>query len=393
MTDPIVTSAEDLLDLSDEQISAMSQPPEVKEETAEEKAARELAEANPPAQADDTAQGAEGNDSVPGSEGEAETPPTQVDDKSKGVDDTGEEGNASAQDTSGKDKQTPPGKPEGGEKPPTQVTDEGFDYKAAYQALMAPLKANGKTIELKTPDELKQLAQMGANYTKKMQALQPHRKVLMMLENNGLLDEGKLSYLIDLDKKNPEAIKKLIKDAGINPLDIDTDAESQYQQGNHRVTDAEAAFTTQLEDLKSSPDGIQTIQTINTWDQASKDVLWTNPALMATIHSQRENGIYNAIASEIDRRRTLGIIPTEVPFLHAYKAVGDELNASGAFNKLGSSHKPVATRTATPKATVANNDKASAAAPSRSSPKVTKPFVNPLAMSDDQFMKEFKDRL
>jgi hypothetical protein len=390
MPDPIITSGQDLLDLPDDQISAMSTPPTIREETDEEKAAREAAKLAE----QDTAQGGEGDDSVPGSEEpdepEDDAPPTQVDDKSKKVDDVDED-EQPPQQTLGKGAETPTvvAKPEGNAKP-----EKAFDFEAAYKTLMAPIKANGKTIEIRSPEELIQLAQMGANYTKKMQALQPHRKLLMMLENNGLLDEGKLSYLIDLEKKNPEAIKKLVKEAGINPLDIDTEAESTYQQGNHRVSDAEAVFTTQLEDLKSTPDGVQTIQTINAWDQASKDVLWTNPALMATIHTQRENGIYGAIATEIERRRMLGIIPAEVPFLHAYKAVGDELNASGAFTKLGKPQKqPVATRTAAPKPTATNSDKANAAAPSRSTPKAAKPFVNPLSMSDDQFMKEFKDRL
>ena len=50
--------------------------------------------------------------------------------------------------------------------------------------------------------------QMGAGYGRKLQDMQPHLKTLRMLEKNNLLDEGKLSYLIDLDQKNPDAIKK-----------------------------------------------------------------------------------------------------------------------------------------------------------------------------------------
>lgn len=273
------------------------------------------------------------------------------------------------------------------------------NFEELYNKIMAPLKANGKTIELQSPEEAIQLMQMGANYTKKMQAIQPHRKILQMLENNGLLDDGKLSYLIDLDKKNPEAIKKLIKDSGIDPLQIDTEAESTYIQGNHRVSDEEAGFVSQLDDLKSTQEGTKTLQAINTWDQASKEVLWKNPELMGTIHIQRENGIYDVINNEVERRRVLGSIPTHVSFLNAYKLVGDELDAKGAFAHLVQKQQvpgekvPVATRVAQPKPVVKNGDKASAAAPTRSSPKVTKPFVNPLSMSDEQFMKEFKDRL
>lgn len=392
---------EEVLDMSDEDFAKLTNPPAVtpeKEETPEEKAAREAAEAEAAQQAE--AQNAEnqqpdGEEQPPKADDEKEN--TEVETAPKKVGDNFEESATLSKDNSGgastpkqEKPAVPAAKPDGQEATPP-------NFEESYKQLMAPIHANGKTIELHSPDELRQLAQMGANYTKKMQAIAPHRKVLMMLENNGLLDEGKLSFLIDLEKKNPEAIKKLIKEAGINPLDIDTEVEPTYREGNHRVTDEEAAFVSQLEDLKSTPEGTQTIQTINNWDQASKEVLWNNPSLMATIHSQRANGIYDTIAKEIDRRRTLGQIPTEVPFLQAYKAVGDELHNAGAFNNLGTKppqgKTPVAVRPAVPKPPVANGDKASAAAPSRSTPKVAKPFVNPLQMSDDEFMKTFKDRL
>ena len=272
-----------------------------------------------------------------------------------------------------------------------------INYEEQYNRLMAPFKANGKMITLNSPEELIQLAQMGANYTRKMQDIQPHRKVLQMLQNNGLLDEGKLSFLIDLDKKDPEAIKKLIKDTGMDPLDIDTSVEPAYKEGNHRISDEDVAFTTALEDIKSTPNGIETIQVINQWDHASKDLLWKSPDLMAVIHSQRDNGIYDRIATEIDRRKTLGIIPATVPFIQAYRVVGDELNNQGKFNDLvkpiPKNNQPIATRVVTPKPTVTNGTKASAASTTRSVTTSAKQLVNPLAMSDEDFLKQMNNRV
>lgn len=273
----------------------------------------------------------------------------------------------------------------------TQPAGE-IDYKAGYEQLMAPFKANGKTMQVKSVEEAIQLMQMGANYTRKMQELQPHRKTLLMLENNGLLDEGKLSFLIDLDKKNPEAIKKLLQDANINPLDVDMDQESTYQEGNHKVSDEEAQFRLVLDELNSNPVGRETLQTINsTWDQASKEVLWKQPEVMNTIHQQRENGVYARITAEIDRRRTLGQIQVGVPFLEAYRVVGDELHRSGAFNDLfkpkATAAAPVATRAAMPKPT-GLDPKAEAAAVHRGSPsKTTSPLEAMQKASDDEFLK------
>ena len=266
-----------------------------------------------------------------------------------------------------------------------------IDYKKFYEKIMTPFKANGKLITLKTPEEAIQLMQMGANYTRKMQAIAPYKKTLLMLENNGLLDEDKLSFLIDLDKKNPEAIKKLIKDAGIDPMDIDTSTEPQYKEGSHKVSNEEAAFMTVLDDLKQSQDGMQTIKEINSnWDDASKNILWSSPDIMRTIHQQRENGVYQLIVDEMERQRTLGNISPETPFLVAYKQIGDALVA----NKQKAVPQPVAVKAKTVKtSTVKNNEKAKAAAPNRTTPSAPKRFINPLAMSDEEFLKQMKDRL
>ena len=290
--------------------------------------------------------------------------------------------------------------------PPTPEEAQSF-----FTKIMTPFKANGKLIELKTPEEAIQLMQMGANYTRKMQDIQPHRKMLTMLQNNNLLDEGKLDYLISLDKKDPEAIKKFIKESGIDPLDIDTTTEPSYRAGNHMVSDNEVALNTVMEDIGSTPEGKMTIVDVNTnWDQASKEALWENPEILTVIHAQRENGVYAKITAEMDRQKLLGQIPATTPFLKAYKDVGDQLYKTGseqtdestkgtektepaATPKQEATPEAVGTSTLAPKAQVENGDKASAASPTRSTPRKAKEIINPLSMSDDDFIKQFNGRV
>lgn len=279
------------------------------------------------------------------------------------------------------------------------------NYEEFFKRVTAPLKANGKTIEIRTPEEAITLMQQGANYTRKMQALAPHRKMLLMLENNGLLDEGKLSFLIDIEKKNPEAIRKLLKDAQIDPRDIDLEdpTAKPYLEGNHRVSDQEANFKHILEELRSTPEGFETLQIVNSqWDQASKEELYKHPDVLPLIQQQRANGIYDRITTELERQRALGQVPAHIPFLHAYKIIGDQLAQAGHFNDLMASETtspppqqqqqvargPVITRTEKPKASVTNGDKVSAATSTRSNPREAKTTVNPLALSDDDFMKQ-----
>lgn len=269
------------------------------------------------------------------------------------------------------------------------------NYEEFYKTIMSPLNANGKKIELKSPEEAIQLMQMGANYTRKMQAIAPHRKILMMLEKNGLLDEGKLSLLIDVDKKNPEAIAKIVKDSGIDPRDIDTEADSTYREGNHRVTEEEVGFKTVLDELSSNPEGRETLSRIHTqWDQASKEILWTQPEVMTLIDQQRKSGVYDIVTTELERQRTLGAIPATVPYLTAYKNIGDALAAQGAFAHLAPAPapkpaaSPVAVRVAVPKPDAPNGDKVNAAATPRNAGKKAETVVNPLALSDDDFQKQ-----
>jgi hypothetical protein len=313
---------------------------------------------------------------------------------------------AAGKDAQGKDKADTSAEA----KPAAQTA--AADYESFYKRVMAPFKANGKMIELRSVDEAIQLMQMGANYTRKMQDIQPHRKTLLMLENNQLTDPDQLSFLIDVKNGDPKAIQKLLKDKGIDPMSIDTTEDSNYLGGNHKVSDEEANFRSTLSDLSSHDEGKATLQVVNsTWDQASKEVLWKDPGILQAMHQQRENGIYDRISTEVNRLKTLGVIPADLPFIQAYKAVGDELQKVGAFNDLvtpaaktpsfsGSgdagtpaAKEPVATRVVAPKPAVTNGDQASAAAATRSTPREVKKFVNPLAMSDDEFLQQMKNRV
>ena len=96
---------------------------------------------------------------------------------------------------------------------------------------------------------------------------------------------------------------------------------------------------------------------------------------------------------------TLGKL-ANVTFLEAYKLVGDELvaqHSSGQApaNPASAQTQPqvLATRPAAPKAPIANSDQVAAAAPSRGTAPTHKTFVNPLAMSDDDFLKQMENRV
>ena len=268
----------------------------------------------------------------------------------------------------------------------TSVTDSGSDdYETKYKELLAPFRANGKEIKVETADDLRRLAQMGVGYNAKMAELKPIRKLAKMLENEGSLNEEKINYLIDLSKNNVSAITKLVKDSGINPLDIDTDSAEAYKPNTYTVHDNQLALDEALDDLERTSSGQRVIDLVSTkFDKASKRVLVSNPAYMQQLESHIENGIYDQVMAVVDRERLFNRIPDNLSDLDAYNMIGQQMAQAGAFNGTAptpqaSSHKK------------AQDDKRQHRKRAASSPKgkrqAPKQIQNVLSMSDEEFEK------
>ena len=278
-------------------------------------------------------------------------------------------------------------------KPEVKETSDSIDYKAAYERLTAPFKANGKEIKVGSVEDAIELMQMGANYSKKMAALKPHLRMIKMLENNGLMDESKLSYLIDLNGKNPEAIAKLVKDSGLDPLEMDSEKADGYKPKSHKVDDREIELDNVLEEIKDSPTYQRTISVVsNDWDKASKDVIANTPQILKVLNAHMESGIYDLIQAELENERMFGRLQG-LSDIEAYRKVGDNIQAIGGFDHLaeGQQSQPKQ-NVVSPKPMQVQNDKLKdkkrAAAPSK--PAVTSPAIkdfNPLALSDEEFAK------
>lgn len=268
-----------------------------------------------------------------------------------------------------------------------------IDYKAEYERLTQPFKANGKEIKVSSVEDAVELMQMGANYSKKMAALKPHLKLIKMLDKHGLMDESKLSYLIDLNGKNPEAIAKLVKDSGLDPMEMDENKADDYKPSSYKVDDREIELDNVLESIKDSSTYQRTISVVsNDWDKTSKEVIANTPQILSVLNAHMESGIYDIIQSELENERTFGRLQG-LSDIEAYRYVGDRIQANGGFSHLakGQQNQPKQNVVSAKPMQVQDDrlkDKKRAAAPSK--PAVTtqgaKDF-NPLALSDEEFAK------
>lgn len=262
----------------------------------------------------------------------------------------------------------------------------GVDYKAEYERLLAPFRASKREIQVKSVDDARSFMQMGVDYQFKMQALKPKLRMLRALDKNGLLEEDKINFWIDLDKKNPEAIKKFIKDKEIDPMELDLESESKYQPNSYAPSEREQAIDDVLDSIRETESYERTIDELgNKWDEPSKEILTSNPQLIKLINDQIAQGIYDQIMNVVASERMLGRL-AGLNDLMAYKTVGDALQASGAFDHLKKESKPKRKTSQDPKLK-ARKRAASPTKRSSSTASTSAKDFNPLALSDEEFEK------
>lgn len=433
-----VKTIDDFINLSDEDMLSQTENLDFEKMIEEEKKKKEQEEADSLGSTDDSNEENEGGNEEEGEGGEddGEDDPSDDSDGSDKSDDSagdsGSDGNAEDADgdkneetedkgnqrkiLSVKDKKNKDNKEEENNRQNkadgSKVEDTTPNYEDLYKQIMKPFKANGREVTLNSPDEVIKLMQMGANYTKKMQALQPNLKILRMLENNQLLDENKINELIDITKGNKAAISKYLKNSGIDPMDIDTESEVNYTPGNHSVSDREINFDMVLDEVVATETGQELIIHIEKqWDRASKEEILKEPALIRNLAQHKSYGIYDQIAAEVEKQKMLGHPQiANLPFIHAYKAIGEYMSQQGLLkaNNSGDGNNPIQTQNhihtqKTPlakapapsakRSSVSNSAKAKAASPSAGGSKKAQQTFNPLAVSDEEFLEQMKNRV
>ena len=276
---------------------------------------------------------------------------------------------------------------EGDEESPDEST---VNYEEEYSKLLQPFKAAGKEFQVNSVDEAITLMQKGIGFNKKMSTIAPHMKTIRTLEQHGLLDESKINFLIDLDKKNPEAIKKLVQDSKIDPLDLSADEETTYTSTNYGVTDVQVALADEMDSIKDTPTYGQTMQTIERWDQKSTEEVVKEPRLLSVINDHIALGVYDKINTRLEREKLLGNL-NGMSDLEAYQHVGDTLHKEGAFNEptpnTDVTATPTKSRSTTPDPKTKAKKKAAGITKNRSNsvrkPKQTIDFN----LSDEEFLK------
>ena len=209
--------------------------------------------------------------------------------------------------------------------------DDEQNYEAMYNQLMAPFRAAKREIKLDNVEDARRLLKMGVDYSMKMQKLKPQLRTLRTLEKAGLTDPSRINFLIDLEKKDPVAIKRLLKDSGIDPMTLNLEGSEDYVPTDHAPGDAESNVRDVLDDIKDDEGFDKTYELITKGlDKASKIQLQESPETIAQLHDHIQAGVYDKVQERVANEKMLGRL-TGLSDLQAYYKVGDVMYKAGEF--------------------------------------------------------------
>lgn len=274
-----------------------------------------------------------------------------------------------------------------------QDNNDTPNYEEFYKTVMAPFKANGRMVQLNNAQEVISLMQKGTDYTRKTQDLARYKKPLLMLEKAKLLDEDNVSFYIDLMNGNQEAIRKLLKDKNINTFSLPSDEEPiNYVPGGNKVSDIEVTIDDTIKSIAAKPYGNSFLADVSNYDDATKSYIGQDPRILEVLFQQKQQGVYDRVVAEVERQKLIGNVSPNTPFVEAYYNVGMMLRQQG-YNQQGrnglNTLQPLTRRPAITPSNLNNSQRARAAGITRTSSQARQAIKNPLSMSDEDFLKQF----
>lgn len=186
-----------------------------------------------------------------------------------------------------------------------------------------------------TLDELKVLASKGLNFTKKTQAIAPWRKHISALEEAGVSKE-ELDIFIDMKKGDKGAAARLLKQAGIDALEMEEEDDANYKPKFHGKTDAQIKLDEAIDHIRSDQEYNITQHVVaDQWDEKSREVMIDNPSMIAELHEDIKSGVYNNVLPEANKLKAMD--GGKKSDLEYYLMAGDEyykeLDKKAAYDK------------------------------------------------------------
>ena len=330
---------------------------------------------------------------------------TQVTDTGSANSDTNQENDGSNEETEGSEQEddkeqsqeVDSGKQESDTADSAEQTNENqettqIDYKAFYETVTQDFKASGKTMPgVKEPEKFIKALQMATDYALKTAALKPALKRVKMLEE---VSDEDLAEMLDFKKRNPEVIKKALKEANIDPLELDME-KVNYVPQVQMISDSEYDFREAVDELSKDVKFNDTKQLIlNGLDAKSKELALTDTKVLKALHQEVASGRIEQIQAKALELRTFGSVDSSITDLELYATIARQMDQNSSTitqSNPSAVSAQVVSNTQTKQVTKEPNPeledkRARAGIQTKPQSKVVKKY-DPTKLSDDEFLK------
>ena len=278
----------------------------------------------------------------------------------------------------------------------TEPETTEIDYKAFYESVTKDFKASGKVMPgVKDPEKFIKALQMATDYALKTAAIKPALKRVKLLED---VSDAEFEEMLDFRKRNPEVIKKALKDANLDPIDLDMEHVNYVPQ--QRVpSDAEYEYREVVEDLAKDAKFTNTRNVIlNELDPKSKEMVLTDTRVLKALHEEVASGRFEQIQAQAVQLRAFGNIPSDVPDLELFASIAKQMDEnSGKIGKSNPSEVSSQVISNTQSKPVTNpvdpeleDKRARAGIQTKVQSKTVKKY-DPTKLSDEEFMQLLSD--
>ena len=169
-------------------------------------------------------------------------------------------------------------------------------------------KANGREYEF-TDEEMKasygKLFGQAMDYTKKMQTIKPYRKMIDAWEQEKLTQDD-LNLMIDARKGDKAALAELLKQTGVDALELDSDeSESTYTPKDYGRDDKALDLEDVIKDISSDKEYEVTQKVlVKEWDDKSWQTMSSDPQMIRLLHNDVKSGMYDKLMPTVDKLKT-----------------------------------------------------------------------------------------
>ncbi len=209
----------------------------------------------------------------------------------------------------------------------TETGEYDFNAIPRDQIIPRDIPVNGMNVRA-TMEELEAGFKKGMNYTQKMQEIAPHRKDMNLMTEHGLSTDD-LNLLIEAKKGNKDALGKLLANAKVDVLDLDTEASQDYTPENYAKevpnVEMEQIKNEILADAEFAPVVENALQSMpeDMYQMVSSDARGMN-----SLYSDMKSGMYAKVMPEVLKQQAL--YGVKEPTIQTYLNVAKQYFSDGS---------------------------------------------------------------